>query len=277
MEGMPETPLHVLTPEQVQCYRENGFLAAEGLVTPEEVAELRHEAAQVCRGAYPVPGVGAAPPDATDEEALAQYLCIHQAHKVSPTLRQYAEHPRVAAALADLIGPNVKCMQTMLFIKPPGFPGQAYHQDERYIPTEDRSLTGAWIALDDATLENGCLWVVPGSQQGELLPWAPHDNPEYDFADEAQGVPREREIPVEVRAGTVVFFNGFLLHSSRRNRSEGYRRVLVSHYMSAESRLRWQGRDDYRDIFLVHGSDPRAEAGYEDLARPSLRAARRVV
>jgi phytanoyl-CoA hydroxylase len=190
-------------------------------------------------------------------------------------MRRYCAHPGIAAALAELIGPNVKCMQSMLFIKPPQFPGQAYHQDERYIPTKDRSLTGAWIALDDATIENGCMWAVPGSHKGKLLPWAPHDNPEYDFADEAQGVPREREVPLEANAGDVLFFNGFLLHSSRKNRSDRFRRVLVNHYMSAESKLAWQGRKDYRDVFIVHGRDPQAWRGYEDLSRPSVRPVRR--
>ena len=64
-----------------------------------------------------------------------------------------------------MIGPNVKAMQSMLFIKAEGKPGQAWHQDEYYIPTRDRSLTAAWIALDDATVENGCLWVLPGSHR----------------------------------------------------------------------------------------------------------------
>ena len=57
---------------------------------------------------------------------------------------------------------EIKSMQSMLFIKPAGKPGQAWHQDEYYIPTRDASLTGVWIALDDATIENGCLWVRPG-------------------------------------------------------------------------------------------------------------------
>jgi ectoine hydroxylase-related dioxygenase (phytanoyl-CoA dioxygenase family) len=264
-----------LSESQLGSYRENGFLVIEGLISSDEVAELRTETARVCRGEYPVRGVEVVPPTASDAEAMARYLCVHQPHKVSSVLYRYAAHPKIAAVLSQLIGANVKCMQSMLFLKPPGFPGQAYHQDERYIPTEDRSLTGAWIALDDATLENGCLRVVPGSHRGEILPWAPHDNPEYDSADEAQGVPVHQEIAVECRAGTVVFFNGFLLHTSRRNRSAGFRRVLVSHYMSAESRLRWQGRDDYRDVFMVHGKDPHASFGYEDLARPHLRAVRR--
>jgi ectoine hydroxylase-related dioxygenase (phytanoyl-CoA dioxygenase family) len=266
---------HLLTSEQLKNYRENGYLVIEGLVSPEEVEELRAETTRLCRGVYPIPGIEPGAAGASDTEALAKYLCIHQPHKVSPVIRRYAAHPGIAAVLAQLIGPNVKCMQSMLFIKPPQFPGQAYHQDERYIPTEDRSLTGAWIALDDATIRNGCLWVIPGSHREEILPWAPHDNPEYDSADEAQGVPREREVPLECPAGAVAFFNGFLLHSSRKNRSDGYRRVLVNHYMSAESKLPWQGREDYRDVFIVHGSDPHAEKGYEDLARPHLRSPRR--
>ena len=53
----------------------------------------------------------------------------------------------------------------MLFIKSEGKPGQAWHQDEFFIPTRDRSLTAVWIALDDATVENGCLWVLPGSHR----------------------------------------------------------------------------------------------------------------
>jgi phytanoyl-CoA hydroxylase len=87
-------------------------------------------------------------------------------------------------------------------------------------------------------------------------------------------VPREREVPLEANAGDVLFFNGFLLHSSRKNRSDRFRRVLVNHYMSAESRLAWQGREDYRDVFMVHGTDPHRDRGYEDLANPSVRPTR---
>ncbi len=264
-----------LSPKEIQHYRDQGYLVVEGLITAHELAELKAEAARICRGAYDIPGIVPVPQDASDDEALSKYLCIHQPHKVSRVIEGFVRHRGIAEVLAQVIGPNVKCMQSMLFIKPPGFPGQAYHQDERYIPTEDRSLTGAWIAMDDATVENGCLWVIPGTHKDPLYPWAPHNNPEYDTADEAQNIPREREIPVEVHAGAVVFFNGHLLHSSLKNRSSRYRRALVNHYMSAESRLPWCGHEDYRDVIIVAGRDPRAEKGYADIARPHLRAVRR--
>jgi ectoine hydroxylase-related dioxygenase (phytanoyl-CoA dioxygenase family) len=269
------SPKVVLSPEELLNCRERGYLAIEGLISAEEIERLKAETTRFCRGAYSVPGVVSLPENASDEEALSKYLCIHMAHKVSPIMEEFVRHQKIASVLSQLIGPNVKCMQSMLFIKPPGFPGQAYHQDERYIPTEDRSLTGAWIAIDDATIENGCLWVIPGTNKGNIYPWAPHNNPEYDFADEAQGIPREREIPVEVKAGAVVFFNGFLLHSSHKNRSKIYRRVLVNHYMSAESILHWGEHEDYRDVIIVAGTDPHAEKGYADIARPHLRTFQR--
>src|SRR5439155_12599262 len=118
-----------------------------------------------------------------------------------------------------------------------GFQGQAWHQDEIYIPTRDRSLCGAWIALDDATIRSGCLWVLPGSHRaGCLFPQRQHDNrDEFDFSAESYGFDDSEEVPVEVRTGAVVFFNGYLLHRSRKNRGDTYRRVLVSQYCNAWS------------------------------------------
>ena len=87
-------------------------------------------------------------------------------------------------------------------------------------------------------------------------------------------------IPVEVKAGSIVFFNGYLLHRSFPNRAQnGYRRVLVNHYMSAQSLLPWrppkQGENmataDYRDIVMVAGSDPYAYKGTEDIAQATVR------
>lgn len=261
-----------LTPEQVASYHENGFLLVEGLVSPEEVEAIKTDAIRICRGEYPCEVTTPVDSTVPDEEVLKEFLGIVEPHKISPVMLQMVKHPGIVQVLTQLIGPNVKCMQSILFIKPPGYPGQAYHQDEYYIETRDRSLTGAWIALDPATVENGCLWSVPGSHRtGCLYPTAEHKNfDEYDFATEAQA-PREGERPLEASPGAVVFFNGYVLHGSRKNRSSIYRRVLVSHYMNAYSPLRWNGQDDYRDIVMVAGEDPYAWKGIQDIAKPWLR------
>ena len=113
-------------------------------------------------------------------------------------------------------------MQSMLFVKAPGKPGQSWHQDEYYIPTRDRSLTGAWIALEDATVENGCLWVIPGShREGYLRRRVRYSGRRVRRRGHlrAGALRRPGPGPVEVSPGGVVFFNGYLLHSSLRNRS----------------------------------------------------------
>lgn len=268
----------VLTEEQEISYRQTGFLICEAMIPSGELEQLKEDALRICRGEYPCDAIKPADKHLSDQEILEKFLCIHQPHKVSPVILDFVKHRGIASVLSQIIAPEVKCMQSMLFIKPPHFPGQAYHQDEFYIPTRDRSLTGAWIAMDDATVENGCLWVLPGSHlKGYIYPQREHDNhEEFDFANESYGFDASEEIPVEVPAGTVVFFNGYLLHRSAKNRSNSYRRVLVNHYMNANSLLPWgQAHADFRDIVMVAGEDPYAWKGIEDVARPGLRQTRR--
>jgi hypothetical protein len=254
-----------------------------GAIQAAELEELKRDTVAIARGQYPSENLKPLPSQLSDTEVLRNILCIHQPHYISPTMLRYVKHPVICGALSQITAAHlpywdgsVKCMQSMLFVKPPGFQGQAWHQDEIYIPTRDRSLIGAWIAIDDATIENGCLWIVPGSHRtGYLFPQRDHNNPdEFDFAGESYGFDEKQEIPVEVPAGSVVFFNGYLLHRSRKNRSDIYRRVLVSHYMNAYSLLPWQVKAgepaamaDRRTIVPVAGVDPYAWKGLEPLPK----------
>ena len=272
----------VLDQEQVDFFVDNGYLAVPSLLKADELEELKQDIVKVARGGYPNETIEPVPSELSDEEVLSKILAIHQPHYVSPVMESYCRHPLISGVLSQIAGAhlahwsgNVKCMQSMLFIKPPGYPGQSWHQDENYIPTRDRSLIGAWIAIDDAHVENGCMWVIPGSQRaGYLYPTRKHGNPdEFDTHDDmATGFDESPQVPVEVKAGSVVFFNGYLLHQSMRNRTkDSYRRVLVSHYLSSESLLPWVSsadnqsvaRVDVRRVFPVAGVDPYAWKGYE--------------
>lgn len=253
-------------------YVEDGYVVVPGLLDGAECAEIIEDAARFVRGDYPLRGVPAArSSEGTDDELLSKILAIHFPHLVSPVALGALAHPRICDVLGQIVGAHlphwdggVKAMQSMLFVKPPGFPGQAWHQDERFIPTRDRSLVGAWIALDDATEENGCLRVIPGSQQAGIIHrFKAHGRPdEFDPTDEAYGFDDSGEVVVEVPAGSVIFFNGYLLHRSLKNVSSGYRRALVNHYCSASTLLPWWSTDeptataDYRAIVPVVGPDP---------------------
>ena len=277
--------------EAVNFFAENGYLIVENALSPDEVTEVRDDATRTCRGHYGEYTGFQGPHDGqSDAEVLQQYLCMHFPHKFSPVMRKYLDHPAMVETLTHVIGPDVKCMQSMLFIKSAGKPGQAWHQDEDYIPTRDRSLTGGWIALDDANVTNGCLWVLPGShKRGVLYPQRVQDDRRFDCAQESVGFPYSDDdaVPVEVKAGTIVFFNGYTLHRSLPNTSKGFRRVLVNHYMSATSLLPWTGnlqehktflddsvsvaKADARDIVMIAGEDPYAWMGTTDDHRPHIR------
>jgi hypothetical protein len=267
-------------------FQESGFLVLENGFSTSEVETLRAEAAKICKGERgDVPGFYEGLPGESDEDAMKRYLCIHFPHKISVTMRTTLDHPAMVDILTAVIGPNVKCMQSMLFIKASGKPGQAWHQDEYFIPTRDRSLTGAWIAMDDATVENGCLWVLPGSHRpGVIYNQHEHGDRRFDCSGESEGFDytNDEAVPVEVKAGSIVVFNGYLLHRSLPNYAGGgFRRSLVNHYMSAESLLPWFGNSiptgehvgiaDNRDIVLVAGQDPYAHKGIVSRNGPHVR------
>ena len=258
-------------------YVSEGFVVIDGLVDDATCDAIAAELPAFATGGYPVANL---PDDVDPDDPLTSVLAVHFPHWVSDVVADAVAHPAVAEVLGALTGAHlpfwdgrVKCMQSMLFSKPPGLPGQAWHQDERYIPTRDRSLIGVWIALDDADEENGCLWVLPQSHRdGRIHPLRAHGRPdEFDPGEEAHGFEEAGAVPLPVKKGGVVFFNGYLLHRSFRNRSDRYRRALVNHYCNAWSPLPWLVRDgmdigvaDYRAVVPVVGDDPYPERGLAD-------------
>lgn len=264
-------------------YQRDGFIILKNVVPGDTLDEMCTEAKNICEGKRgTVAGVDALA-GLSPDEIMNQVISIHFPHKISPFLNKLLYEEKIVDALTGLVGANVKCMQSMFFVKHAGRPGQAWHQDEAFIPTRDRSLIAAWIAVDNATVDNGCLWVIPGSHRAGVL-WQsrPHNDPRFDHTEECFGFPFDEEaaIPVELEAGSVLLFNGYLLHRSLKNVcAEGYRRSYVNHYMSAESLLPWTGGclpypiDDYRDVVMVAGEDPYEFKGVEDISVPYLRPA----
>jgi phytanoyl-CoA hydroxylase len=268
----------------VAGYQRAGFVVLNDVLGPEELEGLRRECVSLCRGERgSVDGLEDVTANVPDDEAMRRVLCIHFPHKLSPLARQLLVLPRIVDVLIQLIGPDVKAMQSMLFVKAEGSPGQAWHQDEYFIPTRDRSLTAAWVALDDATTDNGCLWVLPGSHRaGVIYPEREIDDTRFDCTTEAYHFPYDdnEAVPVEVPAGSAVIFAGYLLHRSLPNRAKSsLRRAVANHYMSAQSLLPWRApREgehmamvDDRDIVLVAGTDPYAYKGLDDHHKAYLR------
>jgi len=271
-----------ITKENIQFYKDYGYLVATGLFSTSEIEALKDDTAKIFKGLYgEIDGMLPVAENESDEDILKKYVAIHFPHKISPVIKSYLSHQAVVDILKEIISNNVKAMQSMLFVKGPGKAGQAWHQDEYYIPTRDKSLTGVWTAIDNASVENGCLWVIPGSQKcGYMMPRIANNSDEYADVDsiDVSGYPTGEVIPLEAKKGDVVFFNGYLLHSSLRNKTKDhFRTALVNHYMSAESMLPWDqdGKfpltEDLRDIIMVAGTDPYAYRPIVDINQPYLR------
>ena len=102
----------------VDFYRENGFLIAVDLFTADEVQEIKDETLKIFRGERGmIEGMQDVTADETDVATLLRYLCIHFPHKLSDVIHKYLVHPGTADVLQKLISPNVKAMQSMLFVK----------------------------------------------------------------------------------------------------------------------------------------------------------------
>ncbi|WP_139958302.1 phytanoyl-CoA dioxygenase family protein [Flavicella sediminum] len=271
-----------LCPANLAFYKKNGYLIAPQLFSNDFIQELKEETNAIFSGKRgKVEGVINLEPNLSEKEILSRYAAIHFPHKISPIMKQGASDTKIANLLSKLVSPNVKCLQTMLFVKGPGKKGQAWHQDEFFIPTRDRSLTGVWMALENADIENGCLWVIPGSHKdGIIKERIANTNDQFADLETLDTKPyTEKDFqPVPVKSGDVIIFDGYLLHMSLGNMSKDrFRRALVGHYCSAESMLPWDqdGRQsptqDFRDIFMVSGVDPYAYKGVEDLSKPFVR------
>jgi phytanoyl-CoA hydroxylase len=162
--------LYALTPEQVQFYRENGYLLLKSVFTREEAQYLRDEAhALIHRLAqvYSENGINAAWGSAREVTSLpTQLLHCHNAQYHSAAFSRLMLDPRLTDRIADLIGENIQLHHTKLFIKPPekGAPFPM-HQDYPYFPHEKHTMLAAIVHFDDAPIEKGCVCVVPGSHK----------------------------------------------------------------------------------------------------------------
>ena len=141
-------------------YHRDGFIVVRGLASRDVVDELKCYADDMLYGRIDAPGARPLHFESTQAERYARFSRIHMIHRHHAVAEKHFLYPPVIDVLEALIGPDVLALQTMMFLNPPGMGGQGWHQDAYYIPSLPDTLIGAWMALDRADEENGCLWVI---------------------------------------------------------------------------------------------------------------------
>jgi chlorinating enzyme len=269
-------------------YHRDGFIVVRGLASRDVVEELQCYADDMLYGRIDAPGARPLNFENTPSELYARFSRIHMIHRHHAVAEKHFLYPPVIDVLEALIGPDVLALQTMMFLNPPGMGGQGWHQDAYYIPSLPDTLIGAWMALDRADEENGCLWVIPGSHAEPIYPTPDrrpvlHTEESFDDLEDVENVSILDDaintlsrvvkkypdpIPVVCEPGDVVFFNSHLLHRSYRNRTEDrFRRAFVSHYCNARSWVPWNHGQTWEGEaapaeFFLHRSVERIDETY---------------
>jgi phytanoyl-CoA hydroxylase len=162
------------------------------------------------------------------------------------------QHPRIKGVLESLLGPHPVMFQDMALVKPPFIGSEKpWHQDNAYFSvTPLESIIGVWIALDEATVANGCMHVLPG---GHRLGAMKHYHGR-DCEIVPQRVDESQAIAVPLPPGGAMFFYGMLPHQTPPNSSPHRRRALQFHYRSANSRI--VPREEYDRIYAESDGTP---------------------
>jgi ectoine hydroxylase-related dioxygenase (phytanoyl-CoA dioxygenase family) len=231
------------TDDLIAQFEQNGYAVARGLFSPEEVAELR-DTFMAMNANGPVEGLSEivrGPNGYAPDDPLSFYPRMMHPHRhldtpVGPLSLHRMVDARLHAPLKGMMHDEPAAVQSMFYFKPPGARGQDLHQDNFYLRVKPDTCCAMWLAVDDADEENGGMVVVPGTHDMEIACPQPTDKTLF-FTDHHVPVPEGKEaVPVRLKAGDVLFFNGSVIHGSYPNRSESrFRRAFICHYVPAHS------------------------------------------
>lgn len=204
-----------------------GFAVARRLFSPEEVGEIRERFEKI----HQEGGTGHDDGVRDAKDPLYQWPRIVHPHRFDETARRYMLHPAVRDCLESLFGEEPVATQSMYYFKPPGARGQALHQDNMYLLVQPGTCIAAWTAIDRTDRENGCMMVVPKTQDCIMLCQEKADMT-VTFSAAVTRIPKGlRAVEVAMNPGDTLFFNGSVIHGSGPNRSKDrFRRSFIGHY-----------------------------------------------
>lgn len=156
----------------------------------------------------------------------------HAMHDLDPAFDAFSRTPELAETVRRLGIAEPAIIQSMYIFKPPRIGGEVVcHQDSTYIYTEPESCTGFWFALEDATVDNGCMYFIPGAHRGPLRKRNYRNGEGRLVTDTLDDTPwpEDRALPAEAPVGTLVIFSGRAPHFSGANRSERSRHAYTLH------------------------------------------------
>lgn len=244
----------MLSPEQRAAYDRDGFVVVPDVVDLDTCATLIARAGEIAASSPDERSVFTTKEQerVSDERFLAsgpRITCFtepdgvtlakigHALHDLDPVFAPFSRRPEIASLVEGLLEQPL-LLQSMYLCKAALSGGEVdSHQDATFLWTDPVTVTGIWVALEDATVENGCLWALPGGHtavplEKRFVRAGATDADGTAFAPLADGpveVPAHGWVPLEAKAGTVVLLHGLLPHRSSPNTSPRSRAAYSLH------------------------------------------------
>ncbi len=261
----------MLSIDQIASYGRDGFLAVADFATPEACRRLRQRAMEIVDAFQPTAARTIFTTDEQERTSNREFLdsgagiwCFfeaeafgpggelrqdkalsinkigHAMHDLDPVFEAFSYTPELAAVAQDIGLHDPLALQSMYIFKQPRIGGEVgCHQDAAFLYTEPPTVTGFWFAIEDATLDNGCLWAQPGGHRGPLrrrYERAPELGEAatrfVELDDTPLPAPPQGLVPIVAPAGTLVVLDGLLPHWSDVNRSPVSRHAYSLHCIS---------------------------------------------
>ena len=229
-----------LTHEQIAAFNRDGYLKGIRIFSDQEMGGIRNYFDELLRQTLAAGG---------------DSYSISTAHLRHGRVYDLLTEPRIVALVKDLLGENVIGWGSHFFCKLPGDGKQvSWHQDSSYWPLSPSKTVTAWLAIDDADVENACMRFIPGSHHLGHLTYTLSENDEANVLNqtvegaEALG----RPVDVELKAGQISIHSDLLLHGSEMNQSARRRCGLTLRYCpkSVRAELGWNAKG-----VVVSGTD----------------------
>ena len=160
----------------------------------------------------------------------------HALHIHNPTFKQFTHKPIFRDICQNLAILNPLITQSMYLLKHPNSSKVDPHQDSTFIHTTPLSCIAFWIPLDEVTVDNGCLWVIPGSHTSDLKTRFKYKDSKLVFDPPTKEDYQDEWLPLPMKPGSVLIMHGSLIHKSEKSVSTMNRREVYSfHVVSKDS------------------------------------------
>lgn len=250
-----------LTEEEIKFFQTQGYLVVENVFTTGEVATFQHACDAISAQAQGLTTSTDRLKMKVFEDSTKLVQQVGDPHEMSGVWLDLVKEPRLLDMVEALLGPNLMVYYSQLMMKAPrqGFTAP-WHQDFAFFPHSSAEILACTVTIDDATLENGCVRVIPSSHKLGLINHYDKNGVFTGIVQDHHKFDERTEVALPAKAGSVIFWHSLTLHASHPNRTERPRRALVIEYKNPAHRLltgSFSSRGEVRNIgLMVRGHDP---------------------